>query len=204
MGHRELYQIGNHGFYTYVDGQGNLITNKDQDAPVNIYLSRFLDTSGDGTGTKNANGDYSPTGSGQTIFFIQPASGVNYKLARMIVSIQDNQVLSAGGYGGIVGALASGIQVRVADDNGTITDLTDGIPIDSNAAWGRYCYDVMFTDFGAGDNFVEVRWTFSKAETLLRLEGSENERLEVVLNDDLDGLTGHYFLVQGYTEETTT
>jgi hypothetical protein len=55
----------------------------------------------------------------------------------------------------------------------------------------------------AGDEMLQVRWTFAKSGAQLRLNGNNNERLEVVLDDDLDGLIEHYFMVQGVYENYT-
>jgi hypothetical protein len=197
---RGQYTTGKTGRAIFVDANGNLVTKEANDGTVNDYISRFLDTNGNGTGTKIANGDYSPAGSGQTIFFCQPASGEIFRITRMIVNIEDNAVLQAGGYGAQVSPLASGITVRTANGAIPTQDLTDGLPITSNAAWGRFCFDVLLTDFGAGNNFVSVRWTFAKGGTLIRLDGDQDDRLEVVLNDDLDFLVNHTFMIQGYVE----
>jgi hypothetical protein len=163
--------------------------------PTPLY--RYLDTDGDGTGTKNANGDYS---GGEEIFYIQPPAGQIYNLNRMIVTVYDTTVIQAEEYGNLGAALGTGIVIRVSDDNGVLLDLTDGIPITTNAEWTQLCYDADVKAWGSGNELVTVRWTFVKAGYPLRLVGDNNERLEVVLNDALDGLLSHYFMVQGYEE----
>lgn len=164
-------------------------------------LSRYLDTVGNGSGTKNANGNYSGAGLGETIFKIQPAAGSVYRIARVIISIRDASGFQAEEYGNLAAALSTGIEVRVQNDSGTLIDLTDGIPITTNAAWGELCYDVDLKTWGNGDEFLLVRWTFSRSGTTPQLVGDRNERLEFVLNDDLSGLVSHYFLAQGYVEK---
>lgn len=159
-------------------------------------IVRALDTDGDGGGTKNANGDYS---SAAEIFFIQPPSGVSYNIARMIISVEDTNGMQAEEYGNLGVALSNGIQVRVQDDTGTVLDLTDALVVTANAHWGRLCYDVDIKTWGAGNEILIARWTFARfgVDGLL-LRGSYNERLEVVLNDNLTGLIAHYFFVNGY------
>ena len=161
---------------------------------------RFLDLNGDGTGTKNAIGDYSTP----DIFYIQPAAGVVYRVARMIVSIEDGGGMRAERYASLGAALSTGVQVRVQNDSGTVIDLTNGIPITSNALWGSACYDVDVKSWGAGNDILLVRWTFERAGQMLRLDGDANERLEVVLSDDFTGVVGHYFMAQGYDETVST
>jgi hypothetical protein len=182
------------------------IKSPSQDGGQNLILTRFLDTNGDGTGTKNANADYS--GTGGDIFYIQPPAGTVYRLYRMIVHYEDTQGMTATEYGNLGSALGVGIIVRVQDGSGTISNLTDGIPITTNADWSRFCYDAqlsVWVSSGAPTNDVaQVRWTFAKAGTTIRLDGDQSERLEVVLNDNFAGLIDHYFHVQGYIEATAT
>lgn len=157
-------------------------------------LARYLDFNGDGTGGKNANGNYA---SAADILYIQPPAGYTFHIARMIVEIEDTGVMRAEYYGSTNGALTNGIQVREQDDSGTINDLTDGVPIKTNAGWGSQCYDVDVKSWGAGNEVLLVRWTFAASGAPIVLDGANNERLEVVLNDDLSGLVEHRFMVQG-------
>lgn len=162
---------------------------REKGAEFSLY--RYLDTNGDGTGTKNANGDYS---GGEEIFYIAPPAGQTYELERMLIYVQDTGTFDAAKYGN--GAtLTTGIVVRVANDAGTLLDLTDGEPVKTNTHWGRQCYDVEVKAWGTGDEVMVVRWTFAKSGRPIRLHAGE--RLEVVLNDALDVLVGHYFQVQG-------
>lgn len=156
-------------------------------------LSRYLDTNGNGTGTKNANGDYSGA---VEEFYIEAQAGENLEIARMIVSVEDTGGMQAQEYGNLGSALTNGIEVKVLNEHDTvIMDLTDGIPIKTNAQWGIICYDVDVKSWGAGNSLLLVRWTFAKSGQLIYLE--EGQKLVVYLNDDLDGLLFHYFMVQG-------
>jgi len=157
------------------------------------FLNRYLDTNGDGTGTKAAIGNYA--GAAES-FYIEPGDGYDFVISRMLVTIQDSGVMNADDYG-FGGALTNGVAVRHLDvDQGVKRDLLDGLPIKSHAMWGQVCYDMQETSFGTGDKFVQVRWTFSKSGIPIVLK--TGERLEVLLNDDLTKLTGHTFVVQGY------
>ena len=60
-------------------------------------LFRYLDTDGDGTGTKDASVDYS--GSPETELFIAPPSGKIYTINQMLISIVDTGAFDAGDYG---------------------------------------------------------------------------------------------------------
>ena len=169
------------------------------DGPQKMPLFRLLDTNGDGSGTTNAIGDYDPTAE---IFYIQPPAGTVYRIARMIVHAEDGPSMTAEEYGNLGSALTNGIAVRVQDDSGTIVSLTDDFLIKSNAHWAAMCFDADVKTWGVtpSNELLAVRWTFTKAGQYIRLDGDNNERLEVLLNDEFDGLVSHYFFVQGYNE----
>ena len=170
-------------------------------------FSRHLDTTGDGSGTKNAIGDYS--GGGGTVFKIQPAPGQIIRVTRMIVFASGKKTsFNTDTYGSLTGSLTNGVVVRTQNDGGTLINLTDNIPIKYNGDWGRVCYDSdIFVGTGGTDTSLRVRWTFEKAGYPLRLVGNDSERLEVYLNDDFTdgggatGLSNHYFVVQGFYEQ---
>lgn len=155
-------------------------------------IYRFLDTNGNGTGTKVANGNYS--GAVEQFYF---ESDGYCQLHRMIVHLEDTTGFQAEEYGNLGSVLTNGISIKVIDSDGVtvLKDLTDGLPIKSNAQWARVCYDVQLYDWGAGNQALGVRWTFEKSGSPISL--SEGERLVVELNDDLTGLLDHTFMVQG-------
>ena len=159
-------------------------------------ISRYLDTVGDGSGVKNGAVDHS----GAAVEYkIAPPSGHVYQIARLIVSIEDNAAFDSGGYGGITptAALTNGISVLKKDDDETMVDLTDGIPVKTNAGWATLCHDFIEHGFGSGNVIGTARWTFAQSGEPVTLDGRLHEYLCVVLNDDLSDLVAHRFLVQG-------
>lgn len=164
---------------------------------VQTPLIRHLDIVGDGSGAKNANGDYSGA---EERFLIAPAAGEIMRLARMLVTIEDTAGFRAERYGSFAAALANGIHLKFVRDGVDILTYTDGHAIQTNAEWGHFCYDVDLKTWGAGDEFVIARWTFAATGTCIRLVGDALESFDVVLNDDLTGLLGHHFVVQGLYE----
>lgn len=159
-------------------------------------LCRFLDTVGDGTGTKNAIGDYSGA---EEEFFIAPAAGQIFHIARLLVTVEDTAGFAAAEYGNLGSALTNGIKLEVRTGaSTTVLDFVDAEPITTNAEWGTFNFDVDVKTWGAGNEFLLARWTFSKTDGALRLDGDAGERLSIILEDDLTGLVTHKFLVQGY------
>lgn len=165
-------------------------------------FSRFLDTDGDGGGTKDMAADYSDDpGAGIEEFLIQPPAGTIFAVHRLIISAQDADNFKAGGYGGAAGnALANGMELKVLTGVDTVAiDLTDGDPVKTNAAWGKFCYDVDLKAFGSGstEELLVARWTFTRSGRPIILNGDNSDRLVMTVNDDLSALTNHQALVQG-------
>ena len=159
--------------------------------PPSEAIFRFLDTAGDGTGTKNAIGDYSTP---DEFFFSYPK---DVEIERMVIHISDT-AMTQDQYGDLT-ALSTGYSVSVIDSAGaTVLDLTDGVPIKKNADFGRYCYDVNHQSWGTTptNEFVQARWTFSKAGHPLYL--AAGSKLSITFSDNLTGLIEHYFMIQGY------
>lgn len=111
------------------------------------------------------------------------------ELERLLVYIQDTGNFNVASYGNGI-TLANGLEIEAAG-----VDLLDGQPIKTNADWAALCYDLSYFSFGVGDNAAAVRWTFGKAGAPLILESLET--IAVTVNDDMTGLTGHRFMVQG-------
>jgi len=163
---------------------------------VDQSIFRYLDTVGDGSGIKNAMGDYS--GAVEEFLYIAggPAATGRVDLHRLVIFVRDSGLFTADSYGALA-ALTNGIEIEVRDsDDNILVDLTDGVPVKSNAQWCRVCYDSILQDYGAaGDSYVVTRWTFTRSGSPLALKAGD--RLVVKLNDDLTGLIDHTFMIQG-------
>lgn len=159
-----------------------------------LLISRFLDVNGDGTGDKNARGDYSVT---PEEFYFECPEGQRAAIARLIISASDTAGMQTSDYGNITGGLTNGYTILVKDSAGnTIIDLTDTWPIQTNGMLTRYCYDVAIREWGSGDEFLGARWTFAKSGIPLFLE--PGDRFSITFSDDLQGLLTHHFMLQGY------
>ena len=162
--------------------------------PIGNSIYQFLDENGDGTGNKDAVGDYAS----DTSFYITPQSPNEiYEITRVIINIADNGSMDAGSYGNNIDLNGSeGLKVQVLDENDAVLkDLTDNILVQTNGHWARYSYDVSITDFGSGENYVNVRWSFDRSGKSIRL--SYGEKFAIKLNGDFENLNKHYFMVQG-------
>lgn len=181
-----IYNLGDHRLDFYVS--------RTKKARI---ISRYLDTNGDGTGTKQAVGDYS--GAAEQ-FKIVPAAGQVMVINRMLVYVEDGSGIDSSKYGNTE-ALTNGITLAKENGSGVVDDLTDGLTIKTLAQWIRVCYDGDPKVFGTGNESFTVRWTFAKASAL-RLDGDLGEFFSVTVNDDFSGtgasLADHTFMAQGY------
>jgi hypothetical protein len=137
--------------------------------------------------------------SNSTQMFYQPDAGKIAYIRRMIVHVQDTGGFDAAKYGNNLD-FAFGIGVGVYTGSGAtlVNDLVDGNKIKTNADWGHVCYDVSLVDFGIGDEFLQVRWTFGKSGQIIRLDGDRLDRFAITLDDNMTGLNDHRFVLQGY------
>ena len=161
-------------------------------------LYRYLDATGDGTGNKNFNGNYS---SAQGIAKIVPPAGVIYEIARLIITVEDTSGMHADEYGSLNTALGNGIEIGVSDPGGEIVSITDGVPIVTNAGWSALCYDVDVMAWGVTptNEHLSARFTFLKAGQFLGLNGDAGNFLWVSFDDNLTGLISHMFMAQGFS-----
>ena len=158
-------------------------------------LYRYLDTNGDGTGDKDAIGNFlfAPID-----YYIKPGPTEVYAIERVIIFIKDNGRMNTGGYGA-GGLLENGITCQIQNDTEVLVDMTDGIPVRANGDWSRLCYDLQNHEWGTGHNVVVARWTLAKTGISGQLDGRQdrNQKLVFRVNDDLRGLVEHTFQVQG-------
>lgn len=165
---------------------------------------RYLDTVGDGSGTKNAIGNYS---GGEQRFKLIPPANDNFAwyCRRMIVLIEDVGQFEASGYGSDSAALTNGISLFHRRDGVDIEDFMDGVPVVANAQWGQLCFDIAYNEFGTGlaSNFLSVRYTFGRSGAPIGLFPKKTDSLELVLNDDFSILQAHTFFIQGFKDGPT-
>ena len=175
--------------------------------PVPTPIYRYLTDDGTQTGTKNAIGDYS--GGNDIDFYIGPAAGEVFRIERMLVYFRGEKGKTKIDTYVNASALSTGITVKeITGVDTVLIDYTNSVPIKRWGGWGRLAFDADILgddDRTEEDSVGLVRWTFSKSGYPLRLIGDNSDRLVVHLNDDFsDGgnFYEHYFMVQGYIEDS--
>ncbi len=161
---------------------------------VEDLLYRFLDTNGDGTGTKDANGNYSVT---PAKFFIRAPAETFLVLYTMTINVEDNVALTQAGYGGSVGPLTNGVNVYIANENEVnVLSLVDGRPIKANPQWQRIAHDIRTIAYSGAANGLTISWEFQRTGSPILLRPFSS--LVVALSDDFSHLTDHAFLIAGH------
>ena len=152
-------------------------------------LYQRLDTTGDGSGTTNMNVDGSVT---PVTFKIEPGAGDLYKIARIIIFVEDNGTFDSDKWGNGI-TLANGFNFKLQRDNVT-TDLI-GFSIKTTGEMASVCHDIDHRSFGTGNEFVSFRWTFTKAGSAIDLYNEDE--LQLVVNDDMTNMIKMYVHAQG-------
>lgn len=161
-----------------------------------VRFSQFLSINGDGSGEANISGDYSLD---PRIFYIQPAPNEIMEIGRLVVHITDAGTLPRDEYGGLGDELSNGIDIKVtnarSDGKSILTSL-----IKTNANL-HHLTDMGFslTSFIGGIESLAAVFncTTSRNECLI-LDGSQNHKIEVLVNDDFSGLVEHHFIIHGF------
>ncbi len=161
------------------------------------FISQYLTDDGTQSGSAQMTGDYTVATGTPTRFYYQSESSRAATLHRLLISISDSNGILASEYGNLNTALTTGITLDIRDDNGdVILDLMDNRPVQTNGDWGELCYDVALQDWGAGDDYVLVRWTFANAGRSIHLPAGWNIGCSLV--DDFTGLIKHGMVLQGF------
>lgn len=158
-----------------------------------LPMYQFFDQIGDGTGNDvmNVNGETTPVS-----FKIIPPAGKIYGIARLIFSLRDSGSMDSGGWGNRTQPLNNGNKL-IWHKNGIDIDLTRN-PIASHFDLAGVCHDLIHANWGAGDEFITARFTFTKAGQYIILNGDEGDYLEVLIQDDLTYLVSQKVSAQGY------
>lgn len=163
--------------------------------PVDDSVYQLLSVNGDGTGatSQNVNGSITPV-----LFSIQPPADEKYTLRRLTLHAIDGNWNNALQYGALGGPLTNGIKIYVRDGSGIIKNYTSNITIKRTHDWALLAgVDSVNIGAAGADPFL-VRWTFDKGASDIVLDGSNNERFVVEIQDNLTGLDDQLTMVQGF------
>ena len=133
-------------------------------------------------------------------FRIVPPNGalsLLWQLTRMLINMTDASAMDDGKFGGITGGLTNGVVVRIVKGDGSIQELTNW-KVNGDLALDMYDVNYIDTTLGpAGLYGLRGRWTFTKAEFIVELDGSAGDYFEILIQDDLTGLDNFEIKSQG-------
>lgn len=156
----------------------------------------------DNTGNTNAIGDYSQA---PVTFFAQPPIGETWYISSGTVHMRcahgtdlfEPQNYGSGPY------LPNGIQLKIVDasSGNTILDFTKGRNIHRNMHWFHFADQYEKSTTHGGQEFLNIKWhMFRESGRYIKL--THNERLEIIVNDDINGLLqSHRFIIQGFIKD---
>ncbi len=158
----------------------------------------FLDTNGDGTGIRNAIGDFSS--SPVDFFYTRPAgSDGNLFLNSFVIHLQSPVKVSASGYGDSMNPLPNGISLFIRDKAAvTVRDFTPGIPVKTNSDWSRYGGRTSIEPYSGGDYFFKATFRAVSPDEPILLPPEHS--MGLTLNDDFSGLISQTFFLGGIFE----
>lgn len=129
------------------------------------------------------------------IYWTGPDPGEEWQLTRMIFAMAHSTAGDLGKFGNLP-SLTNGVVVRVRNNSSyrTLTNWKN-----SGDMKGGDMYDVEFDSRsgGGGDFGTSGRWTFQKGGVVVKLNGDTNDRIEVLIQDDLTTLGFFKMKVQG-------
>jgi len=169
----------------------------DNFGPQQPYLTRHLDTVGNGTGSFNMGVDGSVT---PVVFKIAPGAGEVFHISRIIIYVQDSGSFDAVKWGNNI-TMTNGLSFGYVQNSVTIS-LVNGTPIKTSGEMAAFSFDIAHHAFGQGDEILVGRWSINKSGYTIRLIGDDGDSLFMTVNDDLTGLSEQNIIVQGFTEGT--
>ena len=163
-------------------------------------LVRFLDTVGDGSGSKNVIGNYSAVAE---TFLCTPPVGKIFTFYSLTLHITANIAgnVNAADYAAVAGGLTNGYLLTTKNASGTIFNLTDDVPITDNEELehlGAGDTTVRIIEYSGNDKSIIVYIDFfEQFGKPIVLKGDNGEYFEGFFNDDFSAIIDHHFILKG-------
>lgn len=159
-----------------------------------MYLLTFMHETGNPAAV-TLNNDYS---SSPVYGIIQPPEDEVWALVTVSIIVASASKLKPGDFGDITGGLSNGLQFELADDDDVYLPLGAG-PITQNK---QFFYlssriDITSTVFDVTTYTYNVTCDFVQKGEALVLDGEENQRFQVHLQDDLSDLDNFTIIGSG-------
>ena len=127
------------------------------------------------------------------VYSIHPPAGAIWQITRLMIALTDGAAMDDGRFGGIP-ALDNGLLLREY----TLGTVTNDEIWKTNGDIALSMYDVTYSDKApAGENGLRGRWTFTKAEFIVELDGDNNDHLDIYVQDDITANSSLIINAQG-------
>ena len=130
-------------------------------------------------------------------FEIAPPVDQIWRISQWAIFIQDEKGFDITSYGN-GSALTNGMLIQ-GTFGGVTSDLLP-FPIKSTADIISVTYEMDLKTFGNNDDVLVARWRFTDCGQFVRLDGSQGDKLQVVIRDDMTFLDKQIITAQGYIE----
>ena len=148
--------------------------------------------------TNGSNDNMAVDGSDTSVEFeIAPPSDEIWRVASWTLYIEDQKGFNITSYGAN-GALTNGMLIQ-----GTFGGVTSNMlsyPIKTNGNIAATTNDVKLFTFGNDNDVLTAKWDFTSSGQFVRLDGSQGDKLTVVVRDDMTFLSKQHILANGYKE----
>jgi len=126
-------------------------------------------------------------------FKVQPEAGETWQITRELISITDAGAMDDGKFGSL-NSLTNGVDARLFRGGEFFT----GSIWKNNGDMVLDMFDITYTDRApGGENGLRGRWTFTRGEFIIELDGDLGDYMELLIQDDLSDLTSFQVKVQG-------
>lgn len=131
------------------------------------------------------------------IFEIAPPSNQIWRISVWDIYIEDEKGFNITSYGS-GSALTNGMLIQ-GTFGGVTNDLLE-FPIKTTSDIISVTYDMDLKTFGNDNDVLVAKWNFTDAGQFVRLDGSQGDKLQVVVRDDMTFLSKQIITAQGYIE----
>lgn len=132
------------------------------------------------------------------IFTMKPRGSEEIDMTRLLIQMIDDSAMDDGKFGGLT-ALTNGVHIR--------KNINNGSSYQTLAIWRANkdlkedMFNVEYADKApAGEFGLSGRWTLLESGSIIHLEASNNEWMELVIQDDLTDLVDFQIKMQGHFE----
>jgi hypothetical protein len=157
-----------------------------------------------GTIVRRTSPDMNINGSvNRVVFAMQAPTGTQWDITRMIIIIRDDAAMDDGKFGGLT-ELTNGVMFRKKNGDGTFMNL---FAARNNGQFAARTYDADYTSATTGPSGqygLRIRRSFNgfdKNGVVIRLDGDTQEQFQVIIQDNLTGLTHMRVVIQGHLVE---